>query len=80
VLVPRLLWNSASFSSSSAFRLRCPLVLPTDNPAAAAFSLVVADNEVFIASRFAFVKVVTGGAVTLAGFGAALLERVSAKR
>lgn len=72
MLVPRLLWNSTSFSSSSAFRLRCPLVLATDNPAAAVFSLVVADNEVFIASRFAFVKVVTGGCCDIGRLGSCL--------
>lgn len=42
-------------------------------------SLVAADNEVFIASRFAFVKVVTADAVTLTGFASALVERVLCK-
>lgn len=71
--------TGSSFSSSSAFRLRCPFVLATDNSPVVVLSLVAADNEVFIASRFAFVKVVTAGAVTLAGFASALVERVFCK-
>lgn len=71
--------TGSSFSSSSAFHLRCPFVLATDNSAVVALPLVAADNEVFIASRFAFVKVVTAGAVTLAGFGGTLVERVFCK-
>ena len=71
--------TGSSFSSSSAFRLRCPFVLTTDNSAVVVLSLVAADNEVFIAPKFAFVKVVTAGAVTLAGFASALVERVLCK-
>jgi len=79
VLDPGLLGTGFSFSLSSAFRLRCPFVLATGNSAVVVLPLVAADNEVFIASRFAFVKVVTAGAVTLAGFAAALVERVFCK-